>query len=320
MTRPWSAGWFARAQRVAVLVVVMAGAGCGDDAPPMAPSGGNPPPAPSLVSLTFGANTFNLTAIGETQQLTVTARYSDNTTRDVTSEASWFVSDTRVLRLSPTGLLTVLQFGRSSVSASFSNRSASANVTATPPGTFVIYGRVREPGQSGLRDALVADPQSGLSTTSDIDGEFSIGEMPQEVHLSVTKAGYESRIVDASSDGFVDIPVQRVVRIAAGGSATPLPIAPNDLEYIVDGVRCSPCRMMRIDMPAAGALEIRVTWQQNVHTLSLFGEGLTVSGTSGLVSGVITVGSARETVVFFGVTSATSSFQYTNFTIETTLR
>ena len=36
-------------------------------------------------------------------------------------------------------------------------------MSATPPGTFIAFGRVREPGRGGVNGVRVLDPQSGKS-------------------------------------------------------------------------------------------------------------------------------------------------------------
>jgi hypothetical protein len=58
-----------------------------------------------------------LTGIGETTQLTATATRSDNTTKDVTTDAKWFVVDARVATVSPGGLVTVVGLGATRISA-----------------------------------------------------------------------------------------------------------------------------------------------------------------------------------------------------------
>jgi hypothetical protein len=74
--------------RVVVAVLSLAGAACDDRSPtqPSPPATPSPPPPPSVVGVTITGNT-NLSAVGETSQLTLTASLSDATTKDVTSEA-----------------------------------------------------------------------------------------------------------------------------------------------------------------------------------------------------------------------------------------
>ena len=92
--------------------------------PPTSPSPNPaPPPAPVLTGLALTGN-VTLSAMGETSQLTATATYSDGTTKDVSPETGWTIGDRRVGTVSTDGLLTVVGFGRTFVSARFGNRNA----------------------------------------------------------------------------------------------------------------------------------------------------------------------------------------------------
>lgn len=281
----------------------LVGAACEDRSPtqPSPPTTPSPPPPPSVVGITLAGNT-TLSAVGETSQLTVTAALSDATTRDVTRESQWSVTDPRVVRIAADGLLTVDALGRTSVVANYQGRMMSRRVTATPPGTFIVSGRVREPGLGGLVDATVTDRASGRSGTSNADGFFSIGGLlAPQVRLAIAKRDYEPREVDATDASEVDGPLQRVVRVTAGESIDPAPLAPNDLAYDIDGVRCQPCRMIRIMVPSSGDMEMRVNWQ-TPGTLVLHAGGMTVSSNNGALSGFLTIPTPRELIVYVGAT------------------
>jgi hypothetical protein len=126
------------------------------------------------------------------------------------------------------------------------------------------------------------------------------------VRLTTTKVDYEPREVDATEAEEADVPIQRVVRITAGDSVEPAPLAPNDLRYDVDGVRCQPCRMIRIMIPSTGDMEMRVTWQ-TPGTLVLHAGGMTVSSNNGFVSGFLTIPSPRELIVYVGGADAAAA-------------
>ena len=125
-------------------------------ASPTAPS----TPAASATRISISGNAA-LTRIGETSQLTATATLSDNTTKDVTGDGRWSSGDVRVITLSSTGLMTVVAFGVSLVSFNYQNRGSGLSVTATPPGTFAISGRVRRPAGGPLPNFRVVDAISG---------------------------------------------------------------------------------------------------------------------------------------------------------------
>jgi carboxypeptidase family protein/Big-like domain-containing protein len=283
------------------------------------PTAAPAPTAPTVVRIALTGN-VSFSTIGETSQLTVTATYSDNTTKDVTRDCQWTVGDSRVATITGDGMLTVVGLGRTYVSVLYLNRSALAPVTANGPGTFVISGRVREPGLSGLVDATITETSSGRSTTSNRNGLFSIANVPAaQAHLTVTKIGYEPRELDATATTEVDAPVQRVIRLTAGESVDPPALAPNDLSYEVGGSKCQPCRLIRIVVPRAGDVEVTVTWQSATR-LSLFAEGTTFPSDGGRVSGVIAVSSARELVVYVGLFERAGALGHLALKIATVLR
>ncbi len=317
-----------RAGRGVLLLIVVAPAwtsGCGGDKPtPTTPTPTTtiPAPAPSsntVTRVTISGN-VTLSAIGETSQLTVIATLSDNSTKDVTSLGVWQVSDRRVITLSQGGLLSVTGLGATWIAFSYQSRSATQLVTATPPGTFAISGRVREPGLSGLPNVEVVDTTSGRSATTDADGLFSLAGLPQlRAHLTVQKEGYEPADVDVT-DANVDLPVQRVVRLTAGETVTPAKLAPNDLSYIVGGSGCGPCRLIRVMAPQAGTLHLRITWSVTTASrLSLFAAGQVVDGT-GELNVDVTINSAREVLVYLGAVSVNIVKNHTTFTLETSMR
>jgi urocanate hydratase len=73
---------------------------------------------------------------GATQQFTATGVFSDNSTQDLTSQVAWASSNTGVATVSQTaptvGLLTTLQTGTTTVSATLASISGSSSVTVTP--------------------------------------------------------------------------------------------------------------------------------------------------------------------------------------------
>ncbi|HXG54227.1 MAG TPA: hypothetical protein VNJ03_02515, partial [Vicinamibacterales bacterium] len=103
----------------AVTLLLVLGACDGGRAPsppttPPAPTTPTAPP-PALTGLSISGN-LTLMAIGETSQLTATASFSDNTTKDVTAGGNWRTGDATVVTVNPGGLLTVVGFGVSDVS------------------------------------------------------------------------------------------------------------------------------------------------------------------------------------------------------------
>jgi hypothetical protein len=304
--------------------VAVASHACGGSAGPHT-SGPDGPSSPSVRTLRV-SGLATLSSIGETSQLRATAIFSDSSTRDVTSEATWRSVNPSVLTVSPTGLVTVVDYGASTVEATYERGGASFQVVATPPGSFVVFGRVREPGQGGLDGVRVFDPQSGKSTiTSRASGEaggFALGPLAN-ARLMFDKEGYESREENLLPNQETEVALQRVILLTVGGSVTPTPLAPHDMSYEVGNDQCQPCRLIRVFSPSGGTLRLRLTWTDPRIPLSLWGNGQLYKGTSTELTADVTVG-AGELVVYVGAIPAVSlsvgETLYLPFTLDTSMQ
>ncbi|HXG72418.1 MAG TPA: hypothetical protein VNJ04_17580, partial [Gemmatimonadaceae bacterium] len=299
--------------------------GCGGETrtpTPTAPTAPTAPP-PTPTALSFSGN-LTLTSIGETSQLTVTASFSDNTTKDVTAGGIWRTGDATVVTVSPGGLLTVVGFGISTVSFNLSFQSphgvgslgTGKTVTATPPGTVALRGRVSEPGAGGVASTLIVDTLSGRSATTDSNGAFSLAELPRVPFFKVEKDGYEPIAVSAPGS-YVELRIQRVVRLIAGEMVKPAALAPSDLSYTVGSNRCSPCRLIRVGVPQPGTLHVRVTSERR---LRLFAEGQVVTGEPIELIADVPINTRREVVMYLGLVESPGSGVKTAFTFETSMR
>lgn len=144
---------------IALTAGVLAGlAGCdrSQGLPATAPS--TTAPIPPTVTAVVVAGKTSLASVGETTQLFATASYSDGTTRGITGEAQWASSDPSALWVSPQGLVTVLRFGQVYVSATYETKVGGQAVEATPAGSFVVSGRVREPANGTTVGVRVVEP------------------------------------------------------------------------------------------------------------------------------------------------------------------
>ena len=135
--------------------------------PSPAPSPGPSPAAVATVTRVSVSGNSALTAIGQTTQLRAIAEYSDATSRDVTSDALWASAKPASFVVS-SGVVTVINYGLTSINAILQNRTGSIQVTATPANTFIFIGRVREPGNSsiaGVRAPTFPSPPESSSST-----------------------------------------------------------------------------------------------------------------------------------------------------------
>jgi hypothetical protein len=250
----------------------------------------------------------------------VTATFSDASTKDVTNEATASSLDVKVAQISSSGLVTTVGYGSSLISFRYLSRGSGVTVTVTPANTFIISGRVREPGQSGLPGVRVTDLASGRSTMSTEGGTFSIGQLPRtQARFRFEKSAYEPVEMDVTTAG-VDAPMQQVIRLTAGEKITPRQLAPNDLSYTVGSERCVPCRLFRVVVPAPGTLGVRILAAQSPpFRLNILANGQIFSGQVREVSAELAISARGEVVMYFGGLNATQG-TYTDITIETTLR
>ncbi len=314
---------YSRSRLGVVLLILLASTwtSCGGDKSTPTPTTPTSPstPSPTVTGLSITGN-LTLTAVGETSQLMATASLSDNTTKDVTTSGRWQWGDSRVITISSGGLVTVVGFGATWISFVYQTRGATGNVMATLPGTFAIGGRVREPGVGNLPNVTVVDTISGRSATTGSDGEFSIAELPRlPAHIKVEKEGYEPAEVDATQ-GYVDLPIQRVVRLVAGETVRPADLAPNDLSYTVGGNSCSPCRLIRVVVSQAGTVHVRVTWTPAASKLTLFVEGQVVPGLADGLIADVPINGPREVLMYLGTVPPIALPGHMPFTFETSLR
>ncbi|WP_026840220.1 DUF3443 family protein [Citrifermentans bremense] len=110
--------------------IIMPGCGGGGGAPP-------PAPAPTLSSVTVTPANFSQD-IGASTQFTATATFSNGSTQDVTSLATWTSSAPAVATVSDAtgakGTVTTVAAGSSLITASFGGLTGSTTVTASPAG------------------------------------------------------------------------------------------------------------------------------------------------------------------------------------------
>jgi uncharacterized protein YjdB len=72
-------------------------------------------------------------AVGETQQLTVTATLSDSTTKDVTGSAAYSIDNASVATVNNSGLVTAVFPGTATITVTYQNKTATVPVTVTSP-------------------------------------------------------------------------------------------------------------------------------------------------------------------------------------------
>ena len=175
--------------------LVLAVSACGHDQPPTAPT---PTPATFVRVDIEGPAQRELGGPGETVQLRAIATFSDGTRPDVTNDAAWSVTDSRVLTVSSRGLVTGVAVGGTIVTASYRERAGVTNVTVGPlGGPLVGVTGVVLDAESGAPIVGAEIAQSGFEdetlvlTRTDGNGFFNLGDRRGQVLFWVEQFGYE---------------------------------------------------------------------------------------------------------------------------------
>jgi len=97
--------------------------------------------------------------LAATGQFTVTGLYSDGSSRDVTSSATWTIADSVIASVNATGTVLALQVGATSMTATAGGASASTAITVQPLAAVAYFSqapadpdaaiRVTNPGSTG---------------------------------------------------------------------------------------------------------------------------------------------------------------------------
>jgi hypothetical protein len=139
---------------------------CGNSSSPTAPSA-----APTVVSIAVTGG-LTLSASGQTSQLSANAAFSNGTTQSVTSLAAWQSSNTGVVNVSSSGLLTAVGNGSATVTATYQGISGTAQVTVTiSPSVGGVWNGVFADATFGNLASTWTVQQNGTTVT----GTFTLG-------------------------------------------------------------------------------------------------------------------------------------------------
>jgi hypothetical protein len=190
--------------RVQLLVVVAAAltaglVACGDGDSPRPPAGPSPPAVVVGTSLTGPAEI----APGSTAQFNLTATYSDGSTSDVTSTASWTAQGLGVLRSVGSGRYESIAAGETRIQASFTGRLATKLVLVLPAGTFKLSGSISDVagGVGGVDVQVVSGTGAGQRGNSTSNGTYALYGLAGQVGLRVSAPGYATQDLSVTVTG-----------------------------------------------------------------------------------------------------------------------
>jgi hypothetical protein len=171
-------------------------------------------------------------APGESVSFTATATLSDRTTQDYTRKVAWSSYPSGVLTMSrDTGQATGQTPGDAFVTANLvSSVGVCCHATVTAlvlsPNTYRLTGKVLESGLSlyGAAVTVVSGVGSGLSTTTDYDGQYRLYGVSGTVQVRVSKPGYTDIVksIDVFQNDVLDFPEARQTAVlpSMGGAYT----------------------------------------------------------------------------------------------------
>jgi hypothetical protein len=188
------------------IAVLAAGIGCNKNPAAPSPKAPNSPGTQaafvSLRSIAV-AGTLSLHQPGDAGQLTVTATFSDGTTKDVTAEAAWSCNGCPQGMVSVSaGLVTAAQYGSGEIRATYNGMVQSIAVRVAPEGASLVTGPVTDGGPNfWLNDVRVeATSASGTyRTTTGTSGWFTLPGAGT-VTLRASKDGFDDAVTQMTVD------------------------------------------------------------------------------------------------------------------------
>jgi hypothetical protein len=160
----------------------------------------------------------NEIAPGSTAQFTVTAIYSDNSTSDVTSSASWNAQGTGALRSLGSGRFEGVAAGEGRVQFNVMGRGGTKLVLVLPPGTFKLSGVIQDVAGNvgGVDIQVVSGTGAGQSAKSqEFSGRYAVYGVAGVVGLRVSAPGYATQDLNVTVTGHQE---QMVKLLTAGNT------------------------------------------------------------------------------------------------------
>jgi carboxypeptidase family protein/Big-like domain-containing protein/all-beta uncharacterized protein len=179
-----------RRSTIACLAIAIAACSSNKSSEPTTPT--TPTPTVGSVAVTGSAPFVGLTA-----QFTATATLSNNTTQNVTSQATWQSSNTALATVNSAGVVTGVSPGEVDIIATYQSVAGRMRVTIAPS-TFSLTGVVTDATSGGVLPNIAVQvasgPSIGLSARTDAAGAYTLaGVQAGAATVTASAAGYESQ-------------------------------------------------------------------------------------------------------------------------------
>jgi hypothetical protein len=188
----------AMVKRLIVATVVAITIACGSSSL-VGPGTNTIKPLQSL-SLTVGGTSTassNVTlAPGSVTPLRLVATFTDHSTEDVASRATWTATNPDVLRVDGSQAVAI-QDGDAGITGLFSGMSSRLAVTVIETGTVIVQGSVVDSGfpLPGARVEVLSGTGAGKATTTDAKGNYKLWGVVGSIQMRASLDGYVSQTV-----------------------------------------------------------------------------------------------------------------------------
>jgi hypothetical protein len=137
---------------------------------------------------------------GATVQLRATAKYTDGSSPDVTSEANWQSLTPEVLRFTSAGSAYGVSRGETVISVEFHGAKRTQLMMILEPGTYKLYGLVTEERErlEGAMVEVVTGTGAGLKTKTDFRGQYALYGVAGAIQLRVSARGFTDQTLNVT--------------------------------------------------------------------------------------------------------------------------
>jgi hypothetical protein len=257
--------------------------------------------APALVSITLSSSSLTM-PLGTTQQFSAAGIYSDGSSQDLTSTATW-TSSSGSATVSSSGLVTGVSLGNSTIQASSGSQSGSATVTVgapalvalslTPSSTAIGLGTTQQyqvigtytDGSTQNLTASAAWFAVPLTTASITSGGLATGIGQGTATVGVTTGGFDTIATLA-------VGAPSLVSIAVVPNATSVPVGSGQQFTATGNYTDGSSQDITSSVSWASSNQTAVSISSSGLASALAGGNSTITAVSGTVSGTaaLTVG------------------------------
>ncbi len=263
----------------------------------------------TVTSLTISPTTAQI-AKGTTQQFTVTGTFTDGTTQNLSTQATWTSSNSSAASVDGNGLATGIGVGSSQITASFGTHTASTSSFQVTGATLVSVAL------SPAHPSVAA----GTSTQISVIGTFSDGTT-QDLSSSASFSSSNSTVATVTANGLLTgtAPGTSTLTVTVNGATststvsvsnatlTSIAITPASPSPLADGTTEQFTAIGTFSDGSTQNLSSAVSWTSSAP-------GVFSVDTHGLVTGT-GVGSASLSAAYQGQSASTPTFQVTPATL-----